>query len=58
MNYYNSPSHLLRPVVRGQTQRYNMKQRIGRGFTVKELNAAGIRGLAYARSLGIAIDTR
>lgn len=28
---------LLRPVVRGQTLRYNSKRRLGRGFTHEEL---------------------
>ena len=28
---------LLRPVVRGQTLRYNTKRRVGRGFTHEEL---------------------
>lgn len=29
----------LRPVVRGQTVRYNLKKRFGRGFTFEELKA-------------------
>ncbi|KAL5724106.1 hypothetical protein ACHQM5_007408 [Ranunculus cassubicifolius] len=32
----------LRPVVHGQTQKYNMKLRAGRGFSLEELKAAGI----------------
>lgn len=48
----------MRPAVRGQTNRYNNKIRLGRGFTRKELVAAGVRGLSYARSLGIAVDLR
>ena len=48
----------MRPVVRGQTNRYNGKIKIGRGFTVRELSEAGINGLSYARSLGISVDTR
>jgi len=28
---------LLRPVVHSQTQRYNAKQRLGRGFTFEEI---------------------
>ena len=28
---------LLRPIVRCPTQKYNMKTRLGRGFTLKEL---------------------
>eukprot|EP00766_Chilomastix_caulleryi_P001217 gnl/Chilomastix_caulleri/219.p1 GENE.gnl/Chilomastix_caulleri/219~~gnl/Chilomastix_caulleri/219.p1 ORF type:complete len:219 (+),score=38.33 gnl/Chilomastix_caulleri/219:58-714(+) len=47
----------LRPEVRCPTQRYNLRSRLGRGFTRKELLAAGINPLA-ARSLGISYDTR
>ena len=53
-----NPTHKLRPVVRGQTNKYNTKIKLGRGFTQKELNEAGIKGLSYARSLGIAVDLR
>ena len=53
-----NPTHLLRPIVRGQTNKYNTKRRLGRGFTKKELESAGIKGLPYARSIGIAIDLR
>ena len=53
-----NPTHKLRPIVRGQTNKYNLKIKLGRGFTVKELKEAGIRGLSYARSLGIAVDLR
>ena len=53
-----NPTHLLRPIVRGQTNKYNTKRRLGRGFTKKELESAGIKGLSYARSIGIAIDLR
>lgn len=53
-----NPTHLLRPVVRGQTRRYNNKSKLGRGFTLAELKAAGVRGINYARSIGISIDER
>ena len=53
-----NPTHTLKPIVRGQTNKYNTKSRLGRGFTVKELKEAGINGIQYARSLGISIDTR
>ena len=53
-----NPTHKLRPVVRGQTNKYNTKIKLGKGFTVKELKEAGIKGLSYARSLGIAVDLR
>jgi large subunit ribosomal protein L13e len=48
----------LRPAVRGQTNRYNGKIKLGRGFTVRELREAGVRGVEYARSIGIAVDLR
>ncbi|KAJ6756020.1 60S RIBOSOMAL PROTEIN L13 [Salix purpurea] len=35
----------LRPVVHGQTLKYNMKVRAGRGFSFEELKAAGIAPL-------------
>ena len=57
-NVAPNPTHKLRPVVRGQTNKYNTKIKLGRGFTEKELKEAGIKGLAYARSLGIAVDLR
>eukprot|EP00891_Asterochloris_glomerata_P002294 jgi/Astpho2/2294/e_gw1.00040.130.1_t len=47
----------LRPVVHGQTVRYNMKKRYGRGFTFDELKEAGIPR-RQARSIGIAVDHR
>ena len=47
----------LRPSVRANTQRYNMKTRIGRGFTKEELYAAGLDA-GNARTIGIAIDHR
>lgn len=48
----------MRPAVRGQTNRYNGKIKLGRGFTVQELKLAGINSLAEARSIGIAVDLR
>mmetsp|Transcript_39729 Transcript_39729/g.92221 ORF Transcript_39729/g.92221 Transcript_39729/m.92221 type:complete len:215 (+) Transcript_39729:69-713(+) len=48
---------LLRPLVRPPTQRYNMKLRLGRGFTLDELKEAKIpRKLAF--TIGIAVDHR
>ncbi|KAL2652121.1 hypothetical protein R1flu_020249 [Riccia fluitans] len=47
----------LRPVVHGQTVRYNMKVRAGRGFTLEELKAAGI-SKKLAPTIGIAVDHR
>ncbi len=51
------PIGKLRPVVRGQTVRYNLRVRSGRGFTVDELRAAGINK-KEALGLGICVDTR
>ncbi|THH20239.1 hypothetical protein EW146_g1077 [Bondarzewia mesenterica] len=51
------PLTLLRPAVRGQTVRYNIKVREGRGFTLAELKEAGI-GRKEARGVGIVVDHR
>merc|ERR1711874_581012 len=48
---------LLRPVVRCPTFKYNTKARLGRGFTLDELKAAGINKKT-ARSVGISVDYR
>merc|ERR1712176_1344147 len=48
---------LLRPVVHPPTQRYNMKLRLGRGFTFEELREAKISP-KLARTIGIAVDHR
>jgi large subunit ribosomal protein L13e len=53
-----NPTHKLRPIVRGMTNKYNNKIRLGRGFTTEELKKAGINSMPYAKSLGIAIDLR
>lgn len=50
-------SGLLRPVVRCPTQKYNMRVRAGRGFSLEELKAAGINA-KEARNIGIAVDAR
>jgi len=47
----------LRPLVHSPTQRYNVKLRIGRGFTLEELRVAGISA-SKARTIGIAVDKR
>jgi large subunit ribosomal protein L13e len=47
----------LRPAVRCPTFKYNTRTRLGRGFTTAELKEAGI-GVRYARTVGIAVDTR
>lgn len=51
------PVGMLRPIVHPPTQRYNMKTRLGRGFTLEELSACGINKKA-AMSIGIAVDHR
>ncbi|VFQ95174.1 unnamed protein product [Cuscuta campestris] len=48
---------LLRPIVHGQTQKYNMKIRAGRGFSLEELKAAGIPK-KLAPTIGISVDHR
>merc|ERR1712194_249712 len=48
---------LLRPVVHPPTQRYNMKLRLGRGFTLDELREAKIAP-KLARTIGISVDHR
>ena len=47
----------LRPVVHGQTLKYNMKVRAGKGFSLEELKAAGIPK-KLAPTIGIAVDHR
>merc|ERR1719296_633498 len=48
---------LLRPVVHPPTQRYNMKLRLGKGFTLDELREAKIAP-KLAPTIGIAVDHR
>eukprot|EP00759_Apiculatamorpha_spiralis_P048639 PhF_6_TR44022/c0_g1_i1/m.67222/K02873/RP-L13e, RPL13; large subunit ribosomal protein L13e len=50
-------SGALRPVSRCETIRYNMKTRLGRGFTADELRAVGLSA-SYARTIGISVDNR
>lgn len=51
------PVQKLRPVVRCPTQKYSARARLGRGFTVEEVRAAGFTP-AYARTVGVAVDPR
>lgn len=46
-----------RPVVRCPGQRYNQRVRLGRGFSLQELRAAGI-GKREAKTIGISVDYR
>jgi len=48
---------LLRPVVRCSSIKYNMRTKLGRGFTLQELKVAGINK-REARGVGIAVDHR
>eukprot|EP00659_Diplonema_papillatum_P021588 gene21588-33210_t len=48
---------VLRPVVQSCSQRYNMKSRAGKGFTLEEVKAAGFSA-KYARTIGVAVDHR
>lgn len=47
----------LKPLVHCPTQKYNSKVRLGRGFTLEELKAAGIQR-DYAKTIGISVDHR
>jgi large subunit ribosomal protein L13e len=51
------PIEKLRPIVHCPTQKYSAKVRLGRGFTMEELKAAGLHP-SYALTVGIAIDHR
>jgi large subunit ribosomal protein L13e len=51
------PIGQLRPIVRGQTLKYNSKVRAGRGFTLDELRSAKVN-IHEARGLGISVDHR
>lgn len=52
-----APLQRLRSVVRCPTQRYNIRVREGRGFTIAELKLAGIPR-KQAKGLGIVVDHR
>lgn len=51
------PTERLYPIVRCQSIRYNRKERLGKGFTPEECQAAGMNYL-YARTIGVAVDTK
>merc|ERR1712137_206746 len=48
---------LLRPIVHPPTQRYNMKLRLGKGFTLDELKEAKVP-VKKALTIGISVDHR
>jgi large subunit ribosomal protein L13e len=51
------PLKALRPTVACPTVRYNFRKRLGRGFTVEEVRAAGLNP-NYAATIGIRVDGR
>ncbi|KAI5172772.1 large subunit ribosomal protein L13e [Nematocida sp. LUAm3] len=50
-------TEVLRPVVMCNSRRYNMKERLGRGFSFAEIKVAGLTA-DDARKMGIAVDPR
>jgi len=55
--YNFSPKNLLKPIVHNPTRMYNLKIRLGRGFSLSELNKSGI-SKKLACSIGVSIDKR
>ena len=51
------PLRALRPQVNCCTVRYNMRRRLGRGFSLDELKAANINA-KFAATIGIRVDNR
>eukprot|EP01083_Nonionella_stella_P160937 526557_1 len=51
------PAKKFRPIVQCPTQRYNMRIRSGRGFSLLELQGAGLNP-KYAKTIGISVDRR
>jgi large subunit ribosomal protein L13e len=51
------PASKLQPLVQAPTKKYSSKTRLGRGFTLEEIKAAGLVA-PYARSIGIRVDSR
>lgn len=51
------PLKQLKPSVACPTVRYNSRQRLGRGFTIDEIKAAGLTP-RYAATIGISVDAR
>ena len=52
-----APLQRLRPVVHCPTQKYSAKTKLGRGFSMEELKAAGLNA-RYALTVGISVDYR
>lgn len=55
--YNFSPKNFLRPVVHNPTKMYNLKTRLGRGFSLEEMNEIKI-SKKTALSVGISFDKR
>ena len=51
------PAKALRPIVQCCTVDHNMKTRLGRGFSLKEIEAINLT-VCRARQIGIAVDKR
>jgi large subunit ribosomal protein L13e len=51
------PLKMLKPSVACPTVRYNMRKRLGVGFTIAEIKAAGITP-RYAATVGVSVDAR
>lgn len=51
------PANTLRPIVSQTTRKYAGKVRLGRGFTLQELKAAGVTA-RNAKTIGISVDHR
>lgn len=52
-----SPENLLRPVVNNPTKMYNLKIRLGRGFSFSELDDSRV-SKKDALSIGVSVDKR
>ena len=55
--YNFSPKNFLRPVVHNPTKMYNLKTRLGRGFSLEEINEIKL-SRKTALSIGISFDKR
>ena len=58
INRYNfCPKNILRPVITNQTKMYNLKVRLGGGFSSNEINKSNVSH-KIASSIGISVDKR
>eukprot|EP00993_Chasmostoma_nieuportense_P003516 NODE_4226_length_821_cov_152.206052_g4068_i0.p1 GENE.NODE_4226_length_821_cov_152.206052_g4068_i0~~NODE_4226_length_821_cov_152.206052_g4068_i0.p1 ORF type:complete len:248 (-),score=65.05 NODE_4226_length_821_cov_152.206052_g4068_i0:78-764(-) len=58
LKLFPRPVKPLFPIVRCPTAKHNMRTRLGKGFTIMEIKAAGLPNKHYARSIGIAVDPK